>query len=57
MNPPLNFKVAATPDEFEAIHALNYRTFVEEIPQHSPNGERRLVDKFHAENTLSLIHI
>ena len=51
MNPPLNFKVAATPDEFEAIHALNYRTFVEEIPQHSPNGERRLVDKFHAENT------
>lgn len=51
MNTRLVFKVADTPEEFEAIHALNYRTFVEEIPQHAPNGERRLVDKFHAENT------
>lgn len=51
MNPQLTFKVADTPAEFEAIHALNYRTFVEEIPQHAPNAERRLVDKFHAENT------
>lgn len=51
MNPQLIFKVADTPAEFEAIHALNYRTFVEEIPQHAPNAERRLVDKFHAENT------
>ena len=44
-------KVATEPDEFEQIHALNYRTFVEEIPQHHPNPERRLVDRFHAENT------
>ncbi|MEQ2009004.1 MAG: GNAT family N-acetyltransferase [Limisphaerales bacterium] len=51
MNSPLTFKVADTHDEFEAIHALNYRTFAEEIPQHAPNSERRLVDKFHAENT------
>lgn len=51
MNSRLVFKVADTPEEFEAVHALNYRTFVEEIPQHAPNGERRLVDKFHAENT------
>ncbi|MFM8468876.1 MAG: GNAT family N-acetyltransferase [Limisphaerales bacterium] len=51
MNKSLTFKVADTPAEFEAIHALNYRTFVEEIPQHAPNTERRLVDKFHAENT------
>ncbi len=51
MKPQLTFKVAGTPEEFEAIHALNYRTFVEEIPQHAPNGEHRLVDKFHAENT------
>jgi GNAT superfamily N-acetyltransferase len=43
--------VATTPDEFEQIHALNYRTFVEEVPQHHPNAERRLVDRFHAENT------
>lgn len=44
-------KVASVPDEFEQIHRLNYRTFVEEIPQHPPNPERRLVDRFHAENT------
>jgi predicted N-acetyltransferase YhbS len=47
----LQFKVASTPDEIEQIHALNYRTFVEEIPQHRPNHERRLVDRFHEQNT------
>jgi aspartate aminotransferase-like enzyme len=45
------YKVAEEPREFEMIHALNYRTFVEEIPQHAANGERRLVDRFHAGNT------
>ena len=45
------FKVAAEDWEFEQIHRLNYRTFVEEIPQHEPNPEGRLVDRFHAENT------
>ncbi len=53
-NPPapgLVFKVAAEDWEFEQIHRLNYRTFVEEIPQHAPNEEGRLVDRFHAENT------
>jgi GNAT superfamily N-acetyltransferase len=40
----------AEPSEFDAIHRLNYVTFVEEIPQHSPNPERRLIDRFHAEN-------
>lgn len=50
MKTRLVFKIADTPEEFEAIHALNYRTFAEEIPQHAPNAERRLVDKFHAEN-------
>lgn len=44
-------KVATEPDEFDQIHALNYRTFVEEIPQHEPNPARRLVDRFHDENT------
>lgn len=43
--------VATEADEFEQIHALNYRTFVEEVPQHHPNAERRLVDRFHDENT------
>ncbi|WP_214764430.1 MULTISPECIES: GNAT family N-acetyltransferase [unclassified Exiguobacterium] len=41
----------ATPGDAEAIHRLNYETFVEEIPQHHPNEERRLVDRFHDTNT------
>jgi N-acyl-L-homoserine lactone synthetase len=45
------FKVAAEPWEFEQIHRLNYRTFVEEIPQHSGNESGILIDKFHEENT------
>jgi N-acyl-L-homoserine lactone synthetase len=45
------FKIANEPWEFEAIHRLNYKTFVEEIPQHAPNSEARLVDRFHHENT------
>ena len=48
---PLVFKAATEDWEFEQIHRLNYRTFVEELPQHQPNAEQRLVDKFHAENT------
>ncbi|HRE82385.1 MAG TPA: aminotransferase class V-fold PLP-dependent enzyme [Opitutaceae bacterium] len=47
----LQFKLATEEWEFDAIHRLNYRTFVEEIPQHAPNPEARLVDRFHAENT------
>jgi len=46
----LAYKIAESSD-FDAIHRLNYQTFVEEIPQHAPNPERRLVDRFHAENT------
>ena len=45
------FKVAEEAWEIEQIHRLNYSTFVEEIPQHQRNIERRLVDKFHHENT------
>lgn len=48
---PLIFKFAAEDWEFEQIHRLNYRTFVEEIPQHQASPSHRLVDKFHAENT------
>jgi len=50
----LRFKIATQHDEFEAIHRLNYKTFVEEIPQHARNPEQRLVDKFHAENTYAI---
>jgi hypothetical protein len=47
----LIYKIATEPWEFEQIHRLNYQTFVEEIPQHTPNPEGRLVDKFHEQNT------
>jgi len=47
----LVYKIANEPDEFEQIFRLNYKTFVQEIPQHETNLEKRLVDKFHAENT------
>ena len=49
----LTYKIAERPD-FDAIHRLNYQTFVEEIPQHAPNPERRLVDRFHPENTYAI---
>ena len=49
--PKIHVKIADQAHEFEQIHRLNYRTFVEEIPQHAVNTERRLVDKFHDENT------
>jgi len=32
----LIFKIASEDWEFEQIHRLNYRTFVDEIPQHAP---------------------
>jgi len=36
--------------EFLQIHKLNYKTFVDEIPQHQQNPEKILVDKFHNKN-------
>lgn len=47
----LVFKVASEPWEFDEIFKLNYQTFVEEIPQHSKRPDKRLIDKFHKENT------
>lgn len=47
----LIYKIATEPSEFEQIVAMNYRTFVEEIPQHNENERRILIDKFHEENT------
>ena len=47
---PLVFKLATEDWEFDLIHQLNHRTFVEEIPQHPGSPTKRLVDKFHAEN-------
>jgi hypothetical protein len=47
---PYLFKQAETDSEFEQVHALNYATFVREIPQHADSGDGRLVDKFHDKN-------
>jgi len=46
----LSFKIASEESEFEQVFRLNYKTFVVEIPQHPPNPEKRLVDRFHHEN-------
>ena len=51
MNTKLEFKIASEDWEFEQINELNYRTFVEEIPQHETNENRSLVDKFNSENS------
>lgn len=45
------FRVATREEDLAQIRRLTYLTFVEEIPQHAPNGEGVLVDRFHAENT------
>lgn len=47
----VRFKIASEDWEFQQIHRLNYETFVEEIPQHSPNADRSLIDAFHEQNT------
>ncbi len=46
----MTIKPATELSEFLQIHELNYKVFVEEIPQHSSNADRRLVDKFHSRN-------
>lgn len=48
--PGLIIKHADTASEFEQVHKLNYKTFVEEIPQHERNSRGELVDKFHNKN-------
>lgn len=48
--PAFHFKIADREEEFDAVHRLNYRTFVEEIPQHETNAEGKLVDRFHEQN-------
>ena len=48
---PTLYKIAELADEIEQIHQLNYETFVEEIPQHNANNQKKLVDRFNDENT------
>ncbi len=45
------FKIATEDWEFERIFELNHATFAEEVPQHEPNSSRRLIDRFHDQNT------
>ena len=47
----LKYKIASEEYEYEQIHRLNYKTFVEEIPQHEFDPAGTLIDKFHGENT------
>ncbi len=47
----LSFGIASEEWEFEQIHRLNYQAFVLEIPQHPPNSDGIMVDRFHPENT------
>ena len=47
----LTFKFATEDSEFQQIHRLNYKTFVEEIPQHAQNPDGILIDQYHRENT------
>lgn len=48
---PRVYKIATEEWEFEQIHDLNYRTFVEEIPQHEVSDSLRRVDIYHEQNT------
>ncbi len=48
-------KVADKQDEFNQIYDLNYKTFVEEIPQHEKNEKKILIDKFNEQNTYIIV--
>src|SRR5258706_3330508 len=50
----LTFKMACEPWECEQIQRVNYKTFVEEIPQHTTNDRGVLVDRFHQENVYAV---
>jgi hypothetical protein len=45
------YRIARHRWEFEQIYRLYYRTFVEEIPQHPPNRDQRLVDSLMTRST------
>src|SRR6266568_107347 len=44
------FKQAESADEIEQIHRLNHQVFAEEVGQHAPTADARLVDRFHDRN-------
>lgn len=48
-------KIADEHDEYNQIYDLNYKTFVEEIPQHSINDKKQLIDKFNEQNKYIIV--
>jgi len=50
----ITYKIADRPEEFDQINVLNYKTFVEEIPQHHENAAGILIDKFHSKNNYAI---
>ena len=46
----VHFKPAETAEEIEQVHRLNHSIFAEEVGQHAPTADGRLVDKFHSRN-------
>ncbi|MFS0785737.1 GNAT family N-acetyltransferase [Shouchella sp. 1P09AA] len=53
----LYVKIADENNEFEQIYQLNYQTFVKEIPQHRPNSQEKLIDRFDSENVYVIAKI
>ncbi len=47
----VDYRTAREPWERDAIARLNHRTFTQEIPQHTPTEDGRLIDRFDDENT------
>ncbi len=50
------FSFAEREEDLAAIRCLNYQTFVVEIPQHAPNREASLTDRFDADNAYGVCH-
>ncbi len=48
-------KIADTTEELEQVYQLNYQTFVEEIPQHNSNDDKKLIDKFDSINKYFIV--
>lgn len=52
--PTVAFRFAQDTRDLEQLHALHYKAFVEEIPQHATNSEGRHVDRFHDQNVYAV---
>ena len=45
----------ATASDLDDIRRLNHQTFVDEIPQHAPRSDGRLVDRFEGDSTFFVV--